>query len=61
MIQLLLLVHTIYCNDQLVGWYGVRGAEVDHSCFNDPVKWIKSMYPNPPQEILQRRFEDYCK
>ena len=48
MIQLLLLVHTIYWNDQLVGWYGVRGTEVDQSCFNDPVKWIKAWVSEPP-------------
>ena len=29
-------------------WCGVKGTEVDQSCFNDPVKWIKARASEPP-------------
>ena len=32
--------HTIRC-------YGVKGTEVDQSCFNDPVKWINVQVSEP--------------
>ena len=48
-------------------WYGFKGTKVDQSCFNDPVKWIKTRVSEPCprnwvcrgdsqlQEILQIR------
>ena len=31
-------------------WCGVKGTEVDQSCFNDPVKWIKARVSELPSK-----------
>ena len=38
-------------------WYGVKGTEVDQSCFNDPVIWIKGLglWSVPPVKKGVRR------
>ena len=46
--------HTIRC-------YGVKGTEVDQSCFNDPVKWIKVQVSEPcPRKGAFREDSGLC-
>ena len=39
----------------IIQQYGVKGTEVDQSCFNDPVKWIKIQVSEPcPRKGVHR-------